>query len=139
MRSSILSHTLSFHRYEIIVLKAFLVWFWECLFFVFALDFLCDIFIVMFCFISFERMSFLIWGCSLFVSPLFFGHFLFFPWGNALLASNNEIFTYQDSGFHSSLSALPKKDAIPSDIESSASSWWVFEEVVLLDDFSDLE
>lgn len=49
------------------------------------------------------------------------------------------MFTYQDSGFHSSVSALPKKDAIPSDIESSASSWWVFEEVVLLDDFSDLE
>ena len=139
MRSSILSHTLSFHRYEIIVLKAFLVWFWECLFFVFVLDFLCDIFIVMFCFISFEGMSFLIWGCSLLVSPLFFGYFLFFSGGNALLASNNEIFTYQDSGFHSSLSALPKKDAIPLDIESFASSWWVFEEVVLLDDFSDLE
>ena len=138
MWSRILSHTLSFHRYEIIVLKAFLVWFWECLFFVFALDFLCDIFIVMFCFISFEGMAFLIWGCSLFVSSLFFGYFLFFSWGNVLFASNNEIFTYQNLGFHSSVSALPKKDAIPPDIESSASSWWVFEEIVLLDDFSDL-
>lgn len=49
------------------------------------------------------------------------------------------MFTYQDSVFHSSFSALPKKDAIPPDIESSASSWGVFEEIVLLDDFSDLE
>jgi len=58
----------------------------------------------------------------LFVSPLFFGYFLFFSGGNVLFASNNEIFTYQNSGFHSSLSALPKKDAIPSDIESFPSS-----------------
>lgn len=49
------------------------------------------------------------------------------------------MFTYQNSGLHSSLSAFPKKDAILSDIESSASSWGVFEETVLLDDFSDLE
>jgi len=58
----------------------------------------------------------------LFVSPLFFGYFLFFSGGNVLLASNNEIFTYQNLGLHSSLSVLPKKDAIPSDIESSVSS-----------------
>lgn len=49
------------------------------------------------------------------------------------------MFTYQDSGLHSSLSALPKKRPIPPDIESSAFSWGVFEEIVLLDDFSDLE
>ncbi|MFC2494794.1 MAG: hypothetical protein ACFNWZ_01145 [Candidatus Absconditicoccaceae bacterium] len=84
-------------------------------------------------------MSFLIGGCSLFVSPLFFGYFSFFPGGNVLFSSNNEIFTYQNSGFHSSVSALPKKDAIPPDIEYSASSGEVFEEIVLLDDFSDLE
>lgn len=48
------------------------------------------------------------------------------------------MFTYQDSVFHSSVSALPKKDAISPDIESPAFSWEVFEEIVLLDDFSDL-
>jgi len=58
----------------------------------------------------------------LFVSPLFFGSFLFFSEGNVLFASNNEMFTYQDSVFHSSVSALPKKDAIPPDIESPAFS-----------------